>query len=110
MGRGIMCTGSIKPHWPNPWDDVVYVPIEELAAVCQGIGQGCTDIDGSRFILTADRVLEHWRQAGDKLDAYILPQPNGWHEIGIRYGERGNQYLSPMADRELVTALLRRYT
>ncbi len=105
-----MCIASIKPHWPNPWDDVVYVPIEELAACYAALGQDCIDIDGSRFVWTVDRVLEHWRSAGDKLDAYILPQPSGWHDIGIRYGSKGNQYLSPGADRERVTALLKRYS
>jgi hypothetical protein len=100
---------TIKPHWPNPWPDVIYVPIEELAACYAALGQGCTDIDGSRFVWTVDRVLEHWSQAGDKLDAYILPQPSGWHDIGIRYGSEGHQYLSPGADRERVTALLKRY-
>lgn len=100
---------TIKPHWPNPWPDVVYVPIEELALCSEGLGKDCTDIDGSRFVLTADRVLEHWRQAGDKLDAYILPQPSGWHDIGIRYGSKGHQYLSPAGNRERVTALLRKY-
>lgn len=100
----------MKPHWPNPWDDgAVYVPIEELALCYDGLGKGCIDIDGSRFVWTVDRVLEHWKQAGDKLDAYILPQPSGWHDIGIRYGIKGNQYMSPAGNRERVTALLRKY-
>lgn len=85
------------------------VPIEELAAASGNIGQGCIDLDGSRFVWIVDRVLEHWRRAGDKLDSYILPQPSGYHNIGIRYGSEGRQYLSPMADRERVTALLRKY-
>lgn len=56
--------------------------------------------------MTKERMLEHWKQAGDKLDAYILPCPNGWHCIGIRYGAEGYQYLSPMGEKDKVIALL----
>jgi len=65
----------MKPHWTNPWDDVVYVPIEELAGVCSNVGQSCTDTNGIRFVWTVELLLLHWRSAGDKLDAYILPRP-----------------------------------
>lgn len=98
------------PHWPNPWSDVVYVPLEELAEVAQGIGERWSDLQGSPFIMTTEMMLEHWRQAGDKLDAYILPCPSGYHCIGIRYGAEGPQYLSPAGNTEKVTALLQKYT
>lgn len=98
-----------QPHWPNPWKDVVYVPIEKLVECAHGIGERWSDTDGSSFIMTKERMLEHWKQAGDKLDAYILPQPSGWHCIGIRYGADGPQYLSPMGDQEKVAQLLKRF-
>ncbi len=97
-------------HWNNPWEDAVPVPIEELAECHMGLGQSCGDVDGSSFILTKDRVLEHWCQYGEKLDAYILPCRSGWHSIGVRYGNEDPQYLSPAGDKEKVVALLRRYT
>lgn len=98
----------MKPHWPNPWH-VVYVPIEELAGAVAGLGKTWRDVDGSTFIMTEERTLEHWRQAGDKLDAYILPQRSGFHSIGIRYGAEGSEYLSPMSDVAKVQALLKKY-
>lgn len=100
---------AYKPHWPNPWPDVVYVPIEELAECHAGLGQRYGDVDGKSYILTKERVLEHWRRAGEKLDAYILPQPSGFHSIGIRYGSEGPDYLSPLGECSKVTALLGKY-
>lgn len=98
-----------KPHWNNPYSGAIPVPIEELAECHLGLGQLCGSPQGS-FILTKEKVLEHWRTAGDKLDAYILPCTSGWHSIGIRYGKEDSHYLSPAGDREKVTALLRKYT
>lgn len=98
-----------KPHWPNPWNDVVYVPIEALVECAYGIGDRWTDTDGSSFIMTKERMLSHWQSSGNKLDAYILPCPSGLHCIGIRYGAEGSEYLSPMGNKDKVVALLRRY-
>lgn len=71
-------------HWHdfNPWaDKIVYVPsLEELAQCCS------TDIE---------RTVERWRTNGSRLDAYILPNPSSWHSIGVRYGPKGPDYLSP---------------
>ena len=93
---------------PNPWSDVVYVPIEELAECHEGLGKLCGS-DNGPFLLTKEKVLEHWKTAGDKLDAYILPCPSGYHPIGIRYGKEGSQYLSPCGNKEKVELLLRKY-
>lgn len=98
-----------KPHWENPWEDAVPVPIEELVECAVGLGASWRDTDGSSFIMTKERMLEHWRNAGEKLDAYILPQPSGFHSMGIRYGAEGSQYLSPLGDKEKLAALLKRY-
>lgn len=100
-----------KPHWVNPWDDAIPVPIEELVECAMGIGESWRDHrTDTSFIMTKEIMLEHWKQSGDKLDAYILPCPSGWHCIGIRYGAEGSQYLSPAGDKDKVTALLRKYT
>lgn len=99
---------SYTPHWNNPWE-VVYVPIEELAECDAGLGKTCGTMNGPSFILTKEKILEHWRSAGSKLDAYILVQPNGFHSIGIRYGNEGSQYLSPMGNKDKVAELLKKY-
>jgi hypothetical protein len=99
----------MKPYWTNPWKDVVYVPIEELAECDYGLDKWCGQSNGPSFILTKEKILEHWRSAGDKLDAYILPCASGFHSIGIRYGEEGSEYLSPLGDKDKVAALLKKY-
>lgn len=100
---------KVKPHWHNPYERAVPVPIEELAECHAGLGQRYKDEHGNTFILTKEKVLEWWKGEG-KVDAYILPQPSGFHSIGIRYGEEVHEYLSPLGDKEKVTALLRKYT
>lgn len=110
---------TTKTHWVNPWSNAIPVPIEELAECHAGLGRMCArylgvDQFGSEvketFTLTREKVLEHWGTAGDKLDAYILPQPSGYHCIGIRYGSEDQDYLSPAGDKEKVQDLLKRYT
>lgn len=96
-------------YWKNPWEDAISVPIEELARCYQGLNEYCGRMDGSRFLWTEEEILKHWRQHGDRLDAYILPCVSGFHCIGIRYGNEGHQYLSPLGDKEKVQALLDQY-
>jgi hypothetical protein len=84
-------------HWhdQNPWrDQITYVPIERLAeCVAHGtIG----DADGVVRPYDVAWLLAHWAQCGrDKLDAYILPQPDGRHSLGVRWGAEGSEYYSP---------------
>lgn len=71
------------------------MPIEELA-------------DALDDAYTAELRLAHWRQYGDKLDAYILR--NGHFTIGVRYGDEPSEYLSVYAhDRSKIEALLKKY-
>jgi hypothetical protein len=67
----------MKIHWhfDNPWRDrAIYVPLQDLVP-----------INHQRY--QAD--------LGAKLDAYLLPQPDGSVEAGIRYGKEPDQYVSP---------------
>ncbi len=67
----------MKIHWhfDNPWRDrVIYVPLHLLVPVLD---------------------THYQRQYGQKLDAYLLPQPDGSFSVGIRYGAEPDQYLSP---------------
>lgn len=99
-------------HWhdSNPWADaIVYVPIEELAAALAG-GKVQIGKDGPIVDQTPERLLAQWRSYGDRLDAYILPCPDGRCSTGIRYGADGNEYLSPAAyDPSSVRELLGRH-
>jgi hypothetical protein len=80
----------LKPHWHryNPWrDDLVYIPVERLAECVVG-----GTINGK----TPEDLVKRWHQNGrDKLDAYILPQPSGEHDLGVRYGKEPEEYYSP---------------
>jgi hypothetical protein len=99
-------------HWhdQNPWrDQIVYVPIERLAACVAG--GTVLDVDGVVRPYSVAWLLAHWAQAGrDKLDAYILPQPDGRHSLGVRWGAEGPEYFSPHnAHPEKTLALLAEY-
>lgn len=90
---------SYKPYWENSWKDVVYVPVEELAECCV-----VKNFD-------KDQVLNYFYSRGLYLDAYILPSnyDNGYHSIGVRYGNGGPEYLSPYGEQSKVAELLKKY-
>ncbi|MBT1509425.1 hypothetical protein KIP88_02825 [Bradyrhizobium sp. SRL28] len=102
----------MTPHWheQNPWrDQITYVPIERLAECVAG-GTISMGTHGPSVPYDVAFVLKHWANYGDKLDAYILPQPHGRHSIGIRYGAEGSEYLSPHnAHPQKTLALLAEY-
>jgi len=99
-------------HWhnENPWKDhVVYVTLEELAECIAG---GTITFFPSRQTapLDVEYCLNRWHERGDKLDAYILPSPSGFHSVGVRYGPAGEDYFSPYArNQEKVIGLLQKY-
>lgn len=87
------------PHWHkyNPWkNDIVYISLEEAAECCEG-GLISLGVHNDNVTVQRDKwfLFQQWKLVGDKLDAYILPQPSGDHCIGIRYGKKDYQYLSP---------------
>ena len=67
-------------HWHdyNPWaNKLIYVP-----SIAEVIGKKAEA-----------RIL---KQYGERVDAYILPQPEGIPpSFGVRYGKEGHEYLSP---------------
>ena len=92
------------PHWheQNPWkDELLYVPVEELAA-CWFKPE---DAQNSWSMI---ELISHWTQYGDKLDAYILvggPVATG----GVRFGPEGEHYLSPGFSLPKLHALKQKY-
>ena len=99
----------IARHWNNPYRGAVSVPLDELIECYYSLDMPTGDTDGSVFIMTKERIREHVSQYGDKVDAYILPCPSGYHSMGIRYGNGDSEYLSPLPDRKKIQALLRKY-
>lgn len=101
---------GIVPHWHeyNPWKDhIVYVPLEELAECHHALGRLLASHGKEPIVYTVRHTLEHWRQCGPKLDAYILTGKiiTG----GVRYGRKGEQYLSPGFYTPKLWALLQKY-
>lgn len=83
-------------HWHdfNPWArNCVYISEEEMREV---LGESWPDEMLSAY--------------GTRLDAYIIPQPDGRYSFGIRYGKEGGDYLSPVIYREEGDAIMARRT
>jgi hypothetical protein len=83
-------------HWVNPWKDAIPASLEELAE--------CTEVGN----WTSADSLHLWRGYGSKLDPYILDGGGGRHCIGIRFGNKGEEYLSPYAPQDKIHRLLLR--
>lgn len=102
-----------SPYWHdvNPWrDKIVYVTLEDLAGCLKHLGAPIRLFDGTTVIQTVEWLVSEWRRNGDKLDAYVLPQPSGQHSGGIRYGAKPAEYLSPYCDCDKLFALLKATT
>jgi hypothetical protein len=97
-------------HDVNPWaDQIVYVPAEELAEAIAGGSTRLGSLAGPIVPYDAAFILERWRRH-PAIDAYILPQPEGRHSVGVRYGAEGSEYYSPHNQNpEKVQALLEKY-
>jgi hypothetical protein len=93
-------------HWhdSNPWaETAVYVPAEELAAALAGGNVRLAN--GAVETLDAAFILDAWRNHGN-YDAYILPPTPSGHSVGIRYGARPDDYLSPHVRNQAAVAEL----
>lgn len=77
----------MRPHWPNPWSNAVFVPLNALAELCI-----MPDPNYVRY------RRSEWYRAGDKLDCYLVwwgSEPNRHLSAGVRYGPDAGDYLSP---------------
>ena len=98
-------------HWINPWADcAVCVPVNELAEALAS-DDLCGLPDGSSEVMDAQHHLRFFKSHGDKLDAYILdPHDNTFFSVGVRFGNKDAQYLSPYAgDSAKIRALYEKY-
>ena len=63
---------KIHWHFDNPWrDKAIYVPLQDMVPI---------------------NHQRYHADFGPNLDAYLLPQPDGSFEAGIRYGKEPHQY------------------
>jgi hypothetical protein len=103
-----MSTDFPPPAWheDNPWaDSLVYVPLQELAALLSGGTAG--QEEGASAEASPEFHLAHWSRHGNALDAYLLP---GSGQAGIRLGSAPEAYLSPhVRDRAGFEALVERH-
>jgi len=87
-------------HWhhANPWAArVIYIAdLEDL-------------VDALFSERSKQTALTHWQQHGPKLDGYLLPQPRGQYEAGIRYGAEPAEYISLYCKQEKLQELALRY-
>lgn len=98
-----------KAYWhsSNPWkDELIYVPIEELAACVVFIDRPIQTKDGP-VTASLQFVLDMWRSHGSKLDAYILTGRT--FTAGVRFGPDGPDYLSPGFSTPKLWALKLKY-
>lgn len=106
-------------HWHdfNPWaNSIVYIPSLEELAECVAGGTIHILAENKTVPYNVDYLVEHWQNEArimgtpNKLDAYILPQPNGDHSVGVRYGKEASEYFSPMnRNKEKTQELLNKY-
>lgn len=87
-------------HWhdSNPWATrLIYVAdLEDL-------------VDALYSERSKATAMQHWYQHGTLLDGYLLPQPRGQYEAGIRYGAEGADYISLYCKQEKLRDLALRY-
>jgi hypothetical protein len=96
-------------YWDNPWDDAISVPLRELAETIAEPDQFCRMEDGAREPMDAEHYLREWAQYGNLLDAYVLLGPD-YVSVGVRFGQKGHEYLSPYArDQDAARALGMKY-
>ena len=79
-------------HWINPWKEALDVSLEEVVRLVSRYNNNPdTEANEAR--------IWKWLSQHDRLDAYILPSPSGWHSLGARYGSEGNEYISFTVDK-----------
>jgi hypothetical protein len=100
----------MRIHWlhEQPWASCVYVQLEQLALCSQYIGEQITGADGKPQLNSIERVIQSWKRAGDRLDAYLIPAESIGGDIsgGVRYGPNGSDYLSIYINQDRARALL----
>lgn len=90
-----------RPYFDNPWFDAVPVPVRLLAEAHLGVGVQWQD----GTVMTADRLLQGWRQYGAALDGYILPGVERL-SAGVRFSNKEADYLSLICDDRRLRELL----
>lgn len=85
-------------HEHNPWKErIVYLPdIKEVSA--------CINPEKPFYYYEKCLHIHDLR-----VDAYVLEQSSGFHEVGIRYGAEPSEYYSPHINHYISDLLLKKY-
>ena len=78
-------------HWKNPWETARDVLLEDIIVLVSRYNNHPRPEERAE-------VLRRWLAQHEKLDAYIIPAPSGWHSLGARYGNGEAEYVSFTAD------------
>jgi hypothetical protein len=98
-------------HDCNPWaGKVIYISLEQWA-ICHDDLYQYTQVVHEDETFTVEFMDVKWiidraKRHGDKVDPYILPQPNGEHSLGLRYGPGESEYLSPPCNKVIAQRLI----
>lgn len=79
-------------HFKNPYPEALDVNLDDLIELV------AKSNNNPNPAASAER-LRSWLSEYKKLDPYILPSNRGWHPLGLRYGNKPNQYLSFSPDK-----------
>jgi len=90
--------------WHNPWKEALDVPLADIVRL---VSRYSNNPDPS----ATEARLWVWLSHHNTLDAYLLPSPSGWHNLGARYGDEPHEYVSFTADKgPELEALLKKAT
>lgn len=79
-------------HWHNPFEEARDVRLDDILDLV-------SRYNNHRRPAEREAQLREWLSQHDRLDAYILPSPSGWHSLGARYGNKPHEYVSFTADK-----------
>ena len=85
------CGGNVR-NWHNPLEEALDVPLADIVRLVSKYNDHPDPAANEARIWESLSML-------DRLDAYVLPSPSGWHELGARYGDQPHQYVSFTADK-----------
>ena len=79
-------------RWFNHYEEARDVSLDDIIALVSRYNNHPDPV--ARAAQIRECLAQH-----KHLDAYILPSPSGWHNLGARYGDEAHEYVCFTADR-----------